>query len=210
MVLHDQLDCIFALLVFLLTIVCHSTTLFLRIRSRLCHPTALSLLASDGSFTSYFRTPLQTLSGSLYSQLIITFTMAVSLHGSAVPLKEFVQLINHVALPPQLPQRADEYPGVLQKNLLCLVQGVIPSVNHEAHETWRAIASMLTALGDVMIAEHIDPVKLLSQISALSPGSMYLGPNTKSHVFSLLTLNRFSGPLYRRTKCGSHHPLRNK
>jgi hypothetical protein len=95
----------------------------------------------------------------------------VNLDGLEVPLHDFAQLLNHLVLPPRLPQSADKRPDLLEHNLWRLISANLSSMSDAPSSTWHPIATMIDKLGQVSGANQVDVVKLESQLAELSPGS---------------------------------------
>ena len=93
--------------------------------------------------------------------------------GDAVGAHHLHDLINHIVLPPKLPQKADEKPEVIERNLLGLVQHVVSVMDSVICSAWTDIATMLRKLDNIKRLYALDSSVLEHELSALSPGGMY-------------------------------------
>lgn len=88
----------------------------------------------------------------------------------AQSLQDAQDLINHIALPPQLPQSADPDTSTINKNLLHLLQDATKSFNCRACPAWASVSKMLSSLDHTEQAKTLRDDLLGSHLTALSPG----------------------------------------
>lgn len=79
-------------------------------------------------------------------------------------------LINHVALPPQLPQSAEPDLPSINKNLLRLLQDVAQTFKYRSCAAWTHVSKMLSALDKTEQAKSLRDDLLNTHLTALSPG----------------------------------------
>ncbi|KAK6003187.1 hypothetical protein QM012_001032 [Aureobasidium pullulans] len=97
-------------------------------------------------------------------------------HGSTLnvqDLQDAQNLINHIALPPQLPQSADSETITINSNLLHLLQDVTKNFNHRACTAWTSVSKMLSSLAHTEQAKTLRDDLLGAYLTALSPGDCF-------------------------------------
>lgn len=93
--------------------------------------------------------------------------------GSALSvqsLQDAQDLINHIALPPQLPQSAESDASAINRNLLHLLQDATKSFHHNACPAWTTVSKMLSSLDYTEQAKSLRDDLLSAHLTALSPG----------------------------------------
>ncbi|KAG9514191.1 hypothetical protein KCV07_g8292, partial [Aureobasidium melanogenum] len=96
--------------------------------------------------------------------------------GSALSvqsLQDAQDLINHIALPPQLPQSAESDASAINRNLLHLLQDATKSFNHNACPAWTTVSKMLSSLDYTEQAKSLRDDLLSAHLTALSPGDCF-------------------------------------
>ncbi|KAI4721480.1 hypothetical protein E4T48_02363 [Aureobasidium sp. EXF-10727] len=92
---------------------------------------------------------------------------------SALSAQNIQDLINHIALPPQLPQTAEPDPSTISRNLLRLVQDVTKTFDHRACTAWTSVSKMLAMLDHTEQAETLRDDLLGAHLTALDPGDCF-------------------------------------
>ena len=82
-------------------------------------------------------------------------------------------LINHVALPPQLPQSEEPDLPSINNNLLHLLQDVTQTFNNSSCAAWTHVSKMLSALDKTEQAKSLRDNLLGAHLTALDSGSKY-------------------------------------
>lgn len=97
-------------------------------------------------------------------------------YGSALSvqsLQDTQDLINHIALPPQLPQSAEPDTTTINRNLLHLLQDVTKSFNHTACPAWTSVSRTLSSLDRTEQAKTLRDDLLGAHLTALKPGGKH-------------------------------------
>ena len=87
------------------------------------------------------------------------------LSGHAVDAQNLYDLVNHIVLPPRLPQSADIKPEIIEQNLLHLVRDVLPAMESGTCPAWTDIARMLSKLDLVKNANGLDSNTLRADLA---------------------------------------------
>lgn len=93
--------------------------------------------------------------------------------GSALGVQDIQNLINHIALPPQLPQTEELDPHTIKRNLLRLIQDVTENFERRNCAAWTAVSKMLSALGKTEQAKSLDDGSLDTHLKGLDAGGEY-------------------------------------
>jgi len=93
-------------------------------------------------------------------------------HGT-LSAKDIHNLINHVALPPQLPQRAEPDLPRINNNLLHLLQDVTRTFKYRSCAAWTHVSKMLSALDKTEQAKSLRDDLLGAHLTALDSGGKY-------------------------------------
>jgi hypothetical protein len=93
--------------------------------------------------------------------------------NGALSVHDVHDLINHIALPPQLPQSEDSNPSVINSNLLQLLQDVTKTFDHRTCGAWTFVSRMLSALDKTEQAKTLRDDLLGGSLTALKPGGKY-------------------------------------
>ena len=96
------------------------------------------------------------------------------LSGHAVDAQNLYDLVNHIVLPPRLPQSADIKPEIIEQNLLHLVRDVLPAMESGTCPAWTDIARMLSKLDLVKNANGLDSNTLRADLATLAPDGLYI------------------------------------
>ena len=97
-------------------------------------------------------------------------------YGSALNVQshqDAQNLINHIALPPQLPQSADSDTSTINRNLLHLLQDATKSFNHNACPAWTSVSRMLSTMEKTEQAETMRDDLLGTHLTVLESGGEY-------------------------------------
>jgi hypothetical protein len=89
---------------------------------------------------------------------------------SVQSLQDVQDLINHIALPPQLPQSADSDASTINRNLLHLLQDATKSFDHRPYTAWTSVSKMLSSLDLTEQAKTLRDDLLGVHLTALSSG----------------------------------------
>lgn len=79
-------------------------------------------------------------------------------------------LINHIALPPQLPQSAESDLPSINNNLLHLLQDATQTFKYRGCAAWTHVAKMLSALDKTEQAKSLRDDLLSTHLTALNSG----------------------------------------
>ncbi|KAG9566451.1 hypothetical protein KCU71_g4050, partial [Aureobasidium melanogenum] len=115
-------------------------------------------------------------------------------YGSALNVQshqDAQNLINHIALPPQLPQSADSDTSTINRNLLHLLQDATKSFNHNACPAWTSVSRMLSSLDHTEQAKTLRDDLLGANLNALSPSDC-LALHLPLHNCAVLVLRKNS------------------
>ncbi|KEQ74499.1 hypothetical protein M436DRAFT_34467, partial [Aureobasidium namibiae CBS 147.97] len=82
-------------------------------------------------------------------------------------------LINHVALPPQLPQSEEPDPSRINGNLMKLLQDVAETFDLRTCAAWASVSKMLSALDKTEQAKALNDVSLRADLKALKSGDCF-------------------------------------
>ena len=96
----------------------------------------------------------------------------MSLRDHKVSADDLANLVNHIVLPPKLPQREDLDSATVNRNLLLLLQDVTATLASRVGAVLEPVTKMLSALD---AAEQTDKSRdglLQAQLSALKAGGM--------------------------------------
>lgn len=110
---------------------------------------------------------------------------------SAPSKKDLQDLINHIALPPQLPQRAEPDLSTINSNLLHLLQDVTQTFNKRSCAAWTHVSRMLSSLDKTEQARTLRDDLLGAHLTALGPGGKYYA-NTFVHDIDSCVLDCFA------------------
>ncbi|KAG9764117.1 hypothetical protein KCU73_g1100, partial [Aureobasidium melanogenum] len=116
-------------------------------------------------------------------------------YGSALSvqsLQDAQDLINHIALPPQLPQSTESDTSTINGNLLRLLQDVTKSFNHRACPAWTSVSKMLTSLDRTEQAKTLRDDLLGAHLTALNSGDCF-ALHLPLHNCAALVLRKNSG-----------------
>ncbi|KAH0276074.1 hypothetical protein KCU91_g4106, partial [Aureobasidium melanogenum] len=91
----------------------------------------------------------------------------------AQSLQDAQNLINHIALPPQLPQSADLCISNINRNLLHLLQDAVKSLDYRVCTVWSSVSKMLSALEKTEQAETMRDDLLGTHLTALKTGDCF-------------------------------------
>ncbi|KAH0276467.1 hypothetical protein KCU91_g3852, partial [Aureobasidium melanogenum] len=97
-------------------------------------------------------------------------------YGSALNVQshqDAQNLINHIALPPQLPQSADSDTSTINRNLLHLLQDATKSFNHNACPAWTSVSRMLSTMEKTEQAETMRDDLLGTHLTVLESGDCF-------------------------------------
>ncbi|KAG9762013.1 hypothetical protein KCU73_g2114, partial [Aureobasidium melanogenum] len=92
---------------------------------------------------------------------------------SVQSLQDVQDLINHIALPPQLPQSADSDASTINRNLLHLLQDATKSFDHRPYTAWTSVSKMLSSLDLTEQAKTLRDDLLGVHLTALSSGDCF-------------------------------------
>lgn len=82
-------------------------------------------------------------------------------------------LINHIVLPPKLPQCEDTDPIGIRRDLLGLLQNVVKTFDHCTCAAWISVSKMLSTLGQTEQGKHLQKDPLSARFKALDYGGKY-------------------------------------
>ncbi|KAG9568088.1 hypothetical protein KCU71_g3382, partial [Aureobasidium melanogenum] len=105
----------------------------------------------------------------------------------ALSAKTIQDLINHIVLPPKLPQSEDTDPIGIRRDLLRLLQDVVKTFDHCTDAAWISVSKMLSTLGQIEQGKHLQNDSLSAQFKALGIGDC-LALNLPLHNSALLFL----------------------
>ena len=97
----------------------------------------------------------------------------MSLRGHKVTANDLSGLVNHIVLPPKLPQSEDLDSATINRNLLYLLQDVTAMLSSRIGPVLKPVIKMLSAL---LTTEQTDKLRdglLQAQLSALETGGMW-------------------------------------
>jgi hypothetical protein len=103
-------------------------------------------------------------------------------NNGALGVADVQNLINHVALPPQLPQSEEPDLSTINKNLLRLLLGITQSFNNRGCAAWTSVAKMLTTLDKTEQARALRDDLLGAHLTALNPGGKYYAQPSRTHT----------------------------
>lgn len=96
--------------------------------------------------------------------------------SSRIKLSRLSTTINHIILPPKLPQAQDVDCEGVENDMVCIVQHAArtlqPSLHPEASQAWRPVLEMVSDLADMRQGPGLRDDRLHSKISTLKPGSI--------------------------------------
>lgn len=90
-------------------------------------------------------------------------------HGT-LSAEDIHNLINHVALPPQLPQSEESDPSRINSNLVHLLQDAMKTFDRRTSTAWASVSNMLSALDKTEQAKALNDDSLRADLKALNPG----------------------------------------
>ena len=93
--------------------------------------------------------------------------------NGALHVREIHSLINHVALPPQLPQSEEPDLPSINNNLLHLLQDVTQTSKNSSCAAWTHVSKMLSALDKTEQAKSLRDDLLGTHLTALDSGGKY-------------------------------------
>lgn len=93
--------------------------------------------------------------------------------NSALGVEHIHNLINHVALPPQLPQSEEPDLPSINNDLLRLLQDVTQTFNNRSCAAWTSVSKMLSALDKTEQVKTLRDDLLSTLLTALNPGGKY-------------------------------------
>lgn len=96
----------------------------------------------------------------------------MSLRGHKVSADDLANLVNHIVLPPKLPQREDLDLAAVNRNLLCLLQDVTAALTSRVGAVLKPVTKMLSALDATGQTDKLRDGLLQAQLSALEVGGM--------------------------------------
>ena len=94
-------------------------------------------------------------------------------NNSALSEKDLQILINHIALPPQLPQTEEPDPCRINSNLVKLLQDVARTFDLRTCAAWASVSKMLSALDKTEQAKALNDESLRADLEALNAGGEY-------------------------------------
>lgn len=100
-------------------------------------------------------------------------------NNAALSAADIQNLINHVALPPQLPQKEEPDLSTINNNLLHLLQDVTQTFNSRSCTAWAHVSKMLSSLNNTEQARSLRDDLLGAHLTALNPGGKYLAQPSK-------------------------------
>jgi hypothetical protein len=86
---------------------------------------------------------------------------------------DVLDLINHVILPPQLPQVEEPDPSRINNNLVQLLQDVTRTFDQRTCAAWASVSKMLSTLGKTEQARALNDDSLSADLKALNTGGEY-------------------------------------
>ncbi|KAH0338328.1 hypothetical protein KCU81_g7698, partial [Aureobasidium melanogenum] len=110
-------------------------------------------------------------------------------NGSALGVQDVQNLINHIALPPQLPQAEEPDPSTIDKNILLLLQTAGKTFEHRNCAAWTSVTKMLSTLAKTERAKTLSDGFLITHMEASGPGDC-IALNLPSHNSALLFLRK--------------------
>ena len=90
--------------------------------------------------------------------------------NAALSVGDVHNLINHVALPPQLPQSEEPDPSRINSNLVHLLQDAMKTFDRRTSAAWASVSKMLSALDKTEQAKALNNDSLRADLKALNPG----------------------------------------
>ncbi|KAH0034044.1 hypothetical protein KCU78_g2340, partial [Aureobasidium melanogenum] len=109
--------------------------------------------------------------------------------SSVLEVQDVHDLINHITLPPELPQTEDLDPYTINRNLFHLIQDVTETFEHRDSAAWTAVSKMLSALGKTEQAKSLNDDSLGTHLKALNTGGC-LALHLPLHNSALLFLRK--------------------
>jgi hypothetical protein len=103
-------------------------------------------------------------------------------NSGALSVSDAHDLINHVALPPQLPQTEEPNPSAININLLRLVQDATKTFDHRICPAWTFVSRMLSALDKTEQTKSLRDNLLGGYLTALRPGGKYNAHLTRMYT----------------------------
>lgn len=94
-------------------------------------------------------------------------------NGSALSVQDVQNLINHIALPPQLPQTEEPDPSTINKNLLLLLQTTGKTFEYRNCAAWTSVTKMLSTMAKSEKAKTLSDDFLSTHMEASGPGGEY-------------------------------------
>jgi hypothetical protein len=94
-------------------------------------------------------------------------------NNGAFSVADIQNLINHVALPPQLPQSEEPDLSSINDNLLRLLQDVTQTFNNRSCAAWTSVSRMLLSVDKTEQAKAVRDDLLSSHLTALKSGGKY-------------------------------------
>ncbi|KAI5201355.1 hypothetical protein E4T39_05203 [Aureobasidium subglaciale] len=121
----------------------------------------------------------------------MTSLRSVQLGGREVSLEDVTDLVNHIALPPNLPTSQDRQPAVTEQNLLLLAQTAINSMESVSPQVWSPISDMLVKLHSMKQMTGFDHDLLSQDLASMQPDAEeeYKGfmLHVTSHLLRMVT-----------------------
>jgi hypothetical protein len=91
-------------------------------------------------------------------------------NSSALSVEDVHSLINHIALPPQLPQTEELDPSRIDRNLIHLLQGVLKIFDLRGQAAWLSVSKMLSTLDKTEQARALNINSPGADLQALNAG----------------------------------------
>ncbi|KAG9663822.1 hypothetical protein KCU64_g1072, partial [Aureobasidium melanogenum] len=107
-------------------------------------------------------------------------------NGSALSVQDVQNLINHIALPPQLPQTEEPDPSTINKNLLLLLQTTGKTFEYRNCAAWTSVTKMLSTMAKSEKAKTLSDDFLSTHMEASGPGdciALDLPPHNSALLF---------------------------
>jgi hypothetical protein len=90
--------------------------------------------------------------------------------NSAPSVQDLQNLINHVALPPQLPQTEEPDPSRIDKSLLHLLRDAMNTFDLRSSVAWTSVSKMLSMLDKTEQARALNNDSLTANLRGLNAG----------------------------------------
>jgi uncharacterized protein (DUF608 family) len=108
-----------------------------------------------------------------------------SLGDLGIGLKSLTDLVNHVVLPPRLPQCEDANPASLEKNLLhlarCVTATYTSSLDSFTQTAWKPVVTMLGDWTEIKQGSDLRNDVMVSKLASLKPAGTLICQNLMPH-----------------------------